>query len=110
MKILTTMVIISGDETTKGAIHKMDTIEHEGRFWLVPEWLDSQSEAWTMPARIILLDTLHHQKSDGEQWDFVLNDPIPKAIVHGETEPEPDSQYFVVERPDIQFPKPPRIH
>ncbi len=110
MKIYKTIVIFSGDETTQGAVHTMDTIEHEGQFWLVPEWIVSQSEGWTMPARIILLDTLDHQKSGGEQYDFVLNGPIPKAIVSGETEPEPDSEYVVVERPNIQFPKPPRIH
>ena len=110
MKILTTMVAISGDENTKGTIYKMDTIEHEGQYWLVPEWSDSQSQTWTMPTRIILLDTLAHQKSDGKQWDFVLNDPIPKAVVYVETEPEPDIEYVVVERPDIRFPKPPKIH
>jgi hypothetical protein len=110
IKVLRTMVAISGDPATQGQVLKMDTIEHEGQFWLVPEWLDSQTEEWTMPARIILLDSLRHQKSDGEQWDFVLNDPLPKAIAYGETQPEEGSEYVVVERPGIQLPKPPIIH
>lgn len=109
-KVLTTAIAISGDPETQGQILKMDTIEHEGQFWLVPQWIDSQTEEWTMPARIILLDSLPHQESDGKQWDFVLNDPIPKAIAFGETQPEEGSEYVVVERPNIRLPKPPSVH
>jgi hypothetical protein len=101
MVILKTAVIFSDFAT--GKIYKVDTIEYEGKMWLVPEWLDSPKSGWQMPARIICLDGLHYQKADGKEVDFVLNAGIPKSVFDGTQIPLGD-RYVVLERPGIQFP------
>ena len=42
----------------------VDTIEYEGKFWLVPEWNDTQDGEWTKPTRIICLEGLPFEKSN----------------------------------------------
>jgi hypothetical protein len=49
MKIYKTMMSISDDPAGGGNIYKMDTIEHEGQMWLVPEWLEKEGEGWKKP-------------------------------------------------------------
>ncbi len=41
-------------------IYEIDTIEHEGMLWLVPEWLDTPRKGWSRPARIVCLSLLEH--------------------------------------------------
>jgi len=99
LKIYKTMVYFSDD--THGNIYKVDTIEYEGKYWLVPEWLESPQEGLTMPKRIILLETLQHQKNiGGAISDFVLNDGIPKAVFDGE---QAGGIYIIIENPDIKI-------
>ena len=87
-----------------GTIYKMDTIEYEGKMWLVPEWLDNAAAGWRKPARIICLDLLPHQKSPGGQADFVLNAGIPKSVCDGQIPTQPEDLFVVKEAPDIKFP------
>ena len=94
-----------------GEIYKADTIEHEGKMWLVPQWLEAPSEGWKIPERIVLLDSLPHQKTLGSSFgDFVLNSPIPKAVFDGPIQQLQGSGFVVVERPDIRIPIPRGIH
>jgi hypothetical protein len=101
MKIFTTLMFFS--DVPEGVIYTVDTIGYQGKMWLVPEWLDSPREGWRMPARIICLDALPHQKSPGGPADFVLNAGIPKAVFDGQSQPEQEICYEVIERPDIKF-------
>ncbi|WP_169731733.1 hypothetical protein [Sphingomonas jaspsi] len=81
---------------------EMDVIEHDGEHWLVPEWLQHTKEGWMTPIRIIRLIGLQHQR--GTVWgDFLVNDPIPEAVIEGRL-PKGPSRYTVVERPDIRVP------
>jgi hypothetical protein len=103
MKILKTMMAISDAED--GRIYKVDTIEHEGKFWIVPEWIDNKVTGWSSPTRIILLDVLPHQKSPGGPADFVLNYGMPKSVFYeGRIPPQPEHRFVVIENPDIKFP------
>lgn len=103
MDILTTMVFFS--DIPDGKIYKCDTIEFEGKMWLVPEWVDNPREGWRKPVRIICLDILPHQKSPGGPADFVLNHGIPKSVFFdGQIPSPPEDLYVVIERPDISFP------
>jgi hypothetical protein len=102
MKILKTMMFFS--DCDEGTIYKVDTIEYQGKRWLVPEWLDNAREGWRSPARIICIDLLKHQNSPGGPADFVLNDGIPKAVFDGQIPPQSEGFYVVIERPDIKFP------
>ena len=87
-----------------GEILIADTIEHEGKLWIVPEWLYAQKEGWQTPARIIQVDCLKHQKMpDDYPADLLLNNPMPRAVLDGNPSPEQAKQYVVVERPDIRI-------
>ncbi len=101
-KIFKTGLIISGDPESRGKLFKMDTIEYEGKMWLVPEWIDMRTEGYSMPVRIVCLDTLRHQPSQTKSLDFLLNDPIPKAVLDGQIPPQSEADYLVLERPDIR--------
>ena len=99
MKILKTMVTIDG------MIESMDTIEHEGSFWLVPEWLDLPARGISMPRRIVSLATLRHERTNGNP-DFVVNDPVPRFVFDGEVPSQIKHMYIVRDLPEIRVPMP----
>jgi hypothetical protein len=110
MTILTTAVAISGDPAFDGKILKMDTIEHEGRMWLVTSWLVPRTGGLSKPERLICLDTLPHQKASMNGLDFVLNNPLPKAVTEGRVPSGLEALYVVIERPDIEVRHPRGFH
>ncbi len=59
MKILKTMIFFSDAEP--GKIFLYDTIEYDGKFWIVPEWLINRTLGKRRPARIIPLNQYRHQ-------------------------------------------------
>lgn len=100
-KILKTLMSFS--DAFPGKIFLADTIEHEGVFWLVPEWTECPAEQWRRPARIICLDGLIHQATHQQHpADFVLRHSMPKAVWDGLL--PPGDKYVIVERPNIQLP------
>ena len=86
-----------------GTIYKVDTVEHEGHFWIVPEWLEIREEKLIMPARIIQIDSLDHQKTEIYGCQFVVTYSIPKSVLSGETQTAEGVDYVVEERPHIHF-------
>ncbi len=94
-KILKTMVAIQSE-----GIFLCDTIEYEGKLWLVPEWLDNPSKGYSMPARIICLTFLPHTHGFSED-EFVLQNPIPKSVFDGHIPLELRNSYIVIENPEI---------
>lgn len=91
-----------GVEGSGGVFH-MDTIEYQGGFWLVPEWLKELGSNIGMPARLIRLDSLPHQKTPGSPLgDFVLNNPLPKDVVDRHSPVKTGSGYEVIQYPDLQ--------
>ena len=108
MKILKTMIFFT--DVPDGTIHQCDTIEHEGHFWLVPQWLEARSEGWRRPTRIIRLDAFQHQDTrGGAVSDFVLNQGIPKAVFDGQIQSLVTAG-VVIENPPIKVPIPPVVH
>ena len=103
MKILEATVIVDGK------IMSMDVIEHQGAFWLVPEWLDNIAEGVSMPRRIVSLATIPHEKMSGNP-DFVVSYPVPKSVFDGTAPSEIASVYVVKELPEIRVPIPPKLH
>lgn len=102
MKILKT--IVGSAET--GALYLIDTIEHEGKLWLVPQWLDEPIRKVSKPARLIRLDILPFQSMKGSKYpaDYVLNGPMPTALLELKTPKEPISGFEVRELPELEFP------
>lgn len=86
-------------------IQKVDVIEHENRFWLVPLWLDSKTEGWTEPAFLIPLDRFAHQPSSaGSIWDFLVNEQLPKEFWSDHIPTELAKRYGLIQNPGIRLP------
>jgi hypothetical protein len=73
-----------------GAIQECDAIKYDGKLWLVPQWLDEPGRGTTKPRRMIRIDSLPHQPMTNPAFglDFILNGPLPKAVLDGAATPE----------------------
>ena len=108
MNILKALIAIAGGD---GSLFKADVIKYQKRLWLVPTWTENPTEGYKTPERIVCLDFLKHQKAQNfGDADFVVNDPIPKAVLYGPGLPAPKSGYRVVIGPNVRFPIPRGIH
>ena len=88
----------------RGSLDLCDTIEHEGHMWLVPKWLVAPEEGWRRPERIILLDSLPHQKTGFGGADYLLSGPLAKAALEGHDQSSLGPEYTVILEPDITLP------
>jgi hypothetical protein len=67
-----------------GSIFIADTIEYEGKWWIVPEWLAGPSAGTRCPARIISTDGLRLIPAAPQyQADFVLSVPLSRDVLEG---------------------------
>jgi len=107
MNIYKTAVILSDPGDNK--IYHADTIEYEGKLWIVPTWIESPFLSYKLPERIVCLQTLRHQKSDTHGVDYILNDPIPRYVLYGQIPHTSEYAAIVRIRPDIKVPIP-KIH
>ncbi len=82
MDFCKTLAVFSDHEL--GSSHLIDTIFHQGRWWLVGTWLQSNATGDRVPETLVLLDTLRHQEIEGKPYRFVLNSEIPRAVLRGE--------------------------
>ena len=91
-----------------GAIQECDAIKYDGKLWLVPQWLDEPGSGTTKPRRIIRIDSLPHEPMTNPAFglDFILNGPLPKAVLDGVATPEQAAQYEIVELPEIEISMP----
>ena len=91
-----------------GAIQECDAIKYDGKLWLVPQWLDEPGRGTTKPRRMIRIDSLPHQPMTNPAFglDFILNGPLPKAVLDGAATPEQAAQYEIVELPEIEISMP----
>lgn len=90
------------------SIFDLPAIEHQGKLWLVPQWLESTDGVWIRPALIISTENLHVQdlRGKGHAADFAVNAPIPKAVLEGRVRSPEAAGYVMVERPELRFRKP----
>jgi hypothetical protein len=96
------MTILKTFVPMESGIFEMDTIEHEGMLWLVPEWIETQRKGWSRPARIICLSPLLHSGGPPPRH-YALQNPIPKGVWIGQIPPQLATQYVVIEAPDLEF-------
>ena len=100
MRRFATMIFVEGSSS----IGRCDGIEHEGRDWLVPSWLDTPDGQWTTPERIIPLDHLPLvQKSDFAWARYVVGAAIPKALISGLISPQVADRYGVILHPSLRI-------
>jgi hypothetical protein len=96
-KILKTLVWIEGN-----AIEPIDTIEFEGKLWLVPLWNDRKGQAKTQPKRLIRLDSLEYQKEPpSSPYQFALSQKLPKSVFSDQFQQQEGESFEVLESPDI---------
>ena len=70
----------------ENSVLNVDGLRHENKLWLVPRWLDYPLEKMSKPERMIRFDTLPFQEMQGNSLhDFLLQQPIPKAVLDCET-------------------------
>ena len=91
-------------------IQTVDTIEYAGTLWLVTHWVDNPDGSVTMPARLVCLSLLPHQKTNGSQHDYVLNKPLPKEIFDLDVPPPAETGLVVVDTMKIQMRKSRRVN
>lgn len=98
--ILKTMLIV------EGVTQRMDTIEYDGKLWLVPEWTESRDEGWSRPVRIVhpRRQRFGPMNRSRDKVDFFLEYSIPKAVFSGRVPLELRDEYQVLEMPELIFP------
>ena len=80
MQIFNTIAAITGDPSEDGFVHRFDTIEHEGHWWIVPEWTEEIATKQKAPS---LLIRPARGLVRATQTDFSSPFPIPKAVLGG---------------------------
>ena len=106
MKVLKALVAIKDGD---GSVFAADVISHDGKNWIVQKWHECPAE-YKKPERIVCLDNLRHQKTRSGKTDFVVNDPIPKAVLYDPAPVVGAFGYLVVWKPDIRIRTPRGIH
>lgn len=99
MQVFKTLVALEGTNR----IVKVDTIRHDGRLWLVPEWIEVPSEGWSRPRRIVLLAEEAVEPTTTGGATFLLKTPMPKAVLDGLSRSGSAGEYVVVEEPEIRL-------
>lgn len=86
----------------------IDTIEHEGDFWIVPEWNEDLAAGTMQPERMIRVLPPDHHPAPGTGFDFSLADSIPIDVLEGRR----TLHYDVLTLPDIWIDnhKPSSLH
>ena len=70
------------EDDTAGAVYGMEVIVHEGARWLVARWNESLDGSVRVPARIVRLDGLPHDRlPSGSQDAYLLRVALPRALV-----------------------------
>jgi hypothetical protein len=84
-----------------------DSIEHEGKRWIVPKWLDRADIGKSRPVRIICLDGFLRYTSGGpHQADFQLLEPLSRDVYEGRDPLELGGQKAVIEFPPLEIQNP----
>jgi hypothetical protein len=95
VSVLITIVLCEED----GALLACDTIEHENKLWLVPEWIEGPIPGTESPSRIICLEGLALVKPDARyQADWALQQPMSRAVLAGQKIMQ---GVVVIEKPDV---------
>jgi hypothetical protein len=103
------MTVFSARILVGGSLLMADAIEHEGKLWLVPNWLDVPDGKSKTPTRIIRFDNLRYSDLRGKSLiDFLLQVPMPDELFGFETPTSPVVGFEFRESPDILVAKPSR--
>jgi hypothetical protein len=104
MPIFKAILTVEGSNETSS----VSVIEYDGKFWLVPQWLENRTAGWRKPERLIFLSDLAHQilPESSSRGHFLVSAPVPTSVLYGPAQQAVDTGYRVIHRPEIQFPIP----
>lgn len=92
-----------------GEMSICDGIEHKGKIWLVPHWLDCPATQERKPVRIVHLGVHGLKPCNFAGCQYMAEAMLlPKAVLEGRVQPQ--SPIVVVESPDIAFQIPQQLH
>ncbi len=101
LMIFKTLVLLAQPAT----VRLVDTVEHQGMFWLVPHWRELPNTQWMTPARIIALASLGHVQDLGPSHQghrFVVNGPVPRELFDPTIPNQLRDRYIIVDEPDLK--------
>lgn len=93
--------------TDDGSLAQCAAIRHEGKLWLVPEWIDDPDAPLMRPERIVCIDGLPLKQGGtlgSRKFDWILRPEIPKALLTGPI-PATPGPVVVIAKPDLTFPR-----
>ena len=94
-----------------GNIIDMDTVEYEGRLWLVPDWIEYPGQGVMKPTRMIALAQLGYSEMPNfGRVKWAITHSPPKELFEGPVLSPIVSSYEVLILPEVQFPIPPAHH
>jgi len=93
MEVFKTYLFFSGHD--EGHPYLIDTIQHEGAWWLVASWLQSNATAEKIPERLVRLTGLRFQEVENQPYRFFLNNALPKSVLDG----KPQDGYVIAVHP-----------
>lgn len=79
-----------------------DVIQHNGKFWLVKDWLEYKQEGFSIPTRAICLETIQYSRVDADNFQFLVTGPLPKYLFEDAPLPPEAAQFVVLEKPDVR--------
>jgi hypothetical protein len=88
-----------------------DTIQHDGKLWLAPSWLEDASKPYSKPSRLIGMSGLKYRSMPMKsEVDFIMEQPIPDAVLRGALPSNGAPPFVVLESPDIRILNSARKH
>jgi len=98
------MAVFKAMVPMEDGLYRMDVVEHDSMFWLVPAWIDTPRKGWSRPVRLVCLSLLPHQDLRSDPHNrFVVNCPVPRSVLSGPIPPQIAAQYVVIDLPDLEF-------
>lgn len=94
MEVFKTYLFFSGHD--EGHPYLIDTISHQGAWWLVVSWLQSNATAGKIPEKLVRLEGLQFQEVENQPYRFLLNNALPKSVLDG----TPQDGYVLAVHPD----------
>lgn len=94
--------------TERSLVTGLSVIEHEGALWIVTGWLEHKTRPVRRPIRLIRMTGLAFEELDAAKHgaDYMVNQPIPRAVLDGRTPREKAGDFVVLDTPDLEFPMP----
>jgi hypothetical protein len=78
-------------------------ISHEGKIWLVPDWIRSPRGRSAKPLRMIPLSKLPHKEFPPEAFaDYGIDGVVPKGLFDLHIPPVLSAAFGVLERPAVR--------